>query len=189
MKKYYLMLCLLCITTCGFFFSCNKQEATKSKMEKEYLSQFYSGDVLVTITEGAPISTRSNPNVKYFTVTGQLNETVYSLYEEREEHEDGLIISKAYTQGGTWFYTDVYFEGKLISRELSNLEGLEENDVAETRASRRRNESYVACVRRVHEKLENAFDDAHPVMCEFVPCGQIAAVCAIIDCNEYGDQW
>lgn len=189
MKKILSLLCILGIATVALFVGCNKQERDESMLEDSFVSQFYSGDVLVTIARGAAISTRTSSNIEYYTITGQLNTTEYSLFVESETNKDGLTINNVYSQCGTWLFTEAIFEGRLISREFAELEDDGEETVAETRGSRRPNETYGACVRRVHASIKEAAEENNPILCEFVSCGAIAAAVAIVDCNEYGNQF
>lgn len=177
-----------CITLCALLIGgCIKQNNTECSSDEEIVSQFYSGDVLVTISEGAPYETKSTTdNVHYYTVLGQMSASEYSLYVEVDDQQNGFSISKVYSQDCTLLFTEVYFDNRLISREFEDLEGYSDDNI-ETKASRQKNEGYIACVHRVHSKLKGAMENNYPITCEFISCGAIAAVCAIVECNEYGN--
>lgn len=183
MKKSVLFLLFICTCIFGMITSCNKQSAPAQTSEG-IVSQFLSGDVMITISRGAPLLTKGESNVSdLYTVTGELNSIKYSLLVENIEN-DGLLFRKVYSQEGTWLFSEVSFNGELIRTEFASLDD-SLDDAVSTKGARHHGEKYGECVRRVHKDLKEATEEHNPITCEFVPCGAIAAVVAVIDCGQY----
>ena len=174
-----------CLTLFLLFIACNNKSETIS--EESIFAEFYSGDVLVTISRGAAIETKNSTNdIDYYTVSGQLNKTEYSIFVECSQEESGFFLNKVYSQEGIWLFTDIIFEGRLVGREFSDLENHDNDDII-TKASRRKDERYIDCVHRIHAKMKGRLENNYPVTCDILSfCGAISAVCAIVECNEYG---
>lgn len=188
MKIFFKLAASLMLTGAMFTaFSCSVKERTQSLPEAESLIQFMSGDVLVTISEGAPIFTKTSDGVSCYTVKGKLNSISYSLYVQSSAGNDGLVFNRIFSEGGTWIFSEVYFNGSLVNCEYADLS--EDPDGIETKASRRENEKYIDCVKRVRESLKEKSESNTDVACEFVSCGALAAVVGIVDCAEYGDKY
>ena len=190
MKKNLYLLCVIVIAMISFLGGCNHQMSTDDlcKDAEAEIMQFLSGDVLITIYKGAPIATKGSSNIDYYTVTGQLNSTEYSVYVENVIEDDDLVFSKAFSQEKEWLFTEVYYHDQYVRTDFAELDEYGP-EVIETKGSRRPGEKYGDCVKRVHAALKAAMEENNPVTCEFINCGAIAAVCGIVDCAEYGDQF
>lgn len=183
-----LFLCVLC--------GCNNSALlVEDTIQDENVTQFMSGDILITISTETNIQSRSASMSDYYIVTGERDSIRYSIYVESIPSEDGLTINKIYSQEGDWLFSEVYFDEKLISNEFASIDedqgvsiDADTNDI-ELSGSRRPGESYKGCVRRVHKTLKEKAEINTPVTCEFISCGALAAVVGIIDCAEYGNQF
>lgn len=122
-------------------------------------------------------------DVRYYTVSGLKNTSEYSLFVEVEDENNGFFINKVYSQEQDLLFSEVIYNKQLISRDFEDLP--ERYDI-DTNASRHKNEKYLDCVHRVHAKLKERLNTNYPVTCEFISCGAISAVCAIVECAEYG---
>lgn len=162
--------------------SCNVNEKTENP-SKEYLTQFMSGDVLVTVTAGSPFATKSEADRTYFTVKGELNDVFYTLYMESEKSEDDLLINKIYSMDGTWLFSEIYLDDVCVGTEFAELE--EDPDGIVSKAARQVNESYGDCVRRVQKTIKKNAETNAEVTCDFLSCGAVAAVVGIVDCLSY----
>ncbi len=189
LKSFFVFsLCVLC--------GCNNSTLlVEDTIQEENVTQFMSGDILITISTGNNILSRSASMSDYYVVTGKRDSIRYSVYVESIPSEDGLTINKTYSQEGDWLFSEVYFDGKLIGNEFATIDedqgvsiDTDTNDI-EMSGSRRPGESYKGCVRRVLKTLKEKAEINTPVTCEFVSCGALAAVVGIIDCAEYGNQF
>jgi hypothetical protein len=175
MKKNLFFL-LMIVTVGSLFVGCDKADVIEVQ----------SGEVLITISVGAPIQTKGDTDAEYYTVHGQLNDVEYATYAVNVISEDGTLKSTVYSQGGTPLFTDTIIDGVVIKREYNDemLEFLNQDEF-ETKA-RQVGESYGGCLKRTINDMKKAANENTPVLCDFVGCcGAISATVAVVDCAQY----
>lgn len=110
------------------------------------------------------------------------------MYIEDFDAGGGVVVSKTFTQDLDLFSSSIFFMGKEVNTEFSDY-----SDDIETRASRQEGEKYKDCVKRVHKTIKEAAEENYGAQCDlvslFVSCGTLAAICAVVECNEYGDDF
>lgn len=142
--------------------------------------------------DGSPI-TRSDNNYDYYELSASVSSnknTSYTMYVETFNAGEGVVVSKSFTQDLELFSTSYYFNGKEIKVEYSGLSDYLDID---TSASRQEGEKYKDCVKRVHKTIKDAAEENYGAQCDMVSllvsCGTLAAICAVVECNEYGDDF
>ena len=192
MKRY--LHYAICVILGTVLIGCQKEETTPELTDDGIVSQFYSNNILITVSKGANLETKSSSECQYYTITGELNDKQYSMFLEVDSQDDGLSINRTFSEDGILLFTEAILDGELVSVDFSDLEQIYENwtgngIIAESMGARKRGERYRDCVKRVHKELKEAFYEANEFWCDIfdlvVGCGAIAAISAVIDCAEY----
>lgn len=160
MKKFFYLLIILlfgCSNADGTFFT---EEGISSVVTKEGIEFF--------IKKGTPWETRSDSDAEYLTFYTKEMEDGFVLVNEQIQLEDGLVISKDYTDDAVLLATYTFIDDELIDIELSP-EVLEPISQSSEWYNRQDGEKYGACVKRVYRlaKQYSTEDFSNEMFCDF----------------------
>jgi hypothetical protein len=108
MKKFFYLLIILlfgCSNADGTFFT---EEGISSVVTKEGIEFF--------IKKGTPWETRSDSDAEYLTFYTKEMEDGFVLVNEQIQLEDGLVISKDYTDDAVLLATYTFIDDELIGK-------------------------------------------------------------------------
>lgn len=161
--------------------ACTKNGETFPEEVVEPIS-FYDGDVLITISDGAPISTRSS-NASYITLSGQIEKTTQTVYIESFPEKDHISVSRQYSVDGQLMATLTYFRDTLIDVEIE--EGFDNNETLASAAGERFSE----CFRNEYKRIRDSARDHNPFFCDIAKrlCPILSAFVAAVECSKPKD--
>ena len=174
MKKCF----LLCVVALASFACTLRQDNVIQQGQKDPIV-FWEGNVKITFSDGAPISTRSS-TATYSTLTGQIESTSRTIFIEDFPEENGISTSNHYTDDGRLIATLVYFHDTLIDVELA--EEFDDTEILESSGSERFGE----CLRRNYVAIRDSAREHNPFWCDVLKrtCSVLAAFCAAVECSR-----
>ena len=170
MKKTLLLVCSAFVV----FSSCLKNN---DKDTDASVKSFDNGGVHFIVKNGTPFDTKAqSDNYTTYTIEGEKNGTVITLYTVDKVTAPGFITSETFFDDGTLLSTAILYNERVVSYEVSSsLLNAQEDYYSETKSIKGWWQSYKKCVLEGAEEmsanlLDNPIDRA---TCEWIPCETI----------------
>lgn len=163
--------------------SCNRGEPYPEVLSTSKV--FNQNGVHFNIKSGCPLDSKAQANdYESYTIVGEKNGRVITLFVVDIILGQGLISSETYLKDGTLFSTAIIYNEKIMEYVLSpEMEQYLNEGTIATKA-RKEGEKYLDCVTREgNEMSENI--QSNPIdraTCEWVPCETVVLIIAAFDC-------